>query len=319
MWNYFKKLAKLMTKKTFTMLPSGVREILFNAYIEMNGTSHIFQLLANLNNVARVVIRGNYGDITGSPNDQAILLKYAQNGKWADRTNEIISEFFKRNNTEGTYIDIGANIGLTTIPVSIMHNVVCYCFEPDPTNFSYLQENIKNNCTEDNVKAFNLAIYNEEVELSFEKSPINFGDYRIRLGEDISSFGENLWETIIVPAMPLKNIITDIKKPLVVKIDTQGAEPYVILGGGNILSNADLVIFEFSPYMMKRMGSDPEIVLNFVNSFPYVAIANGENSPVQSYLSGKEAVLILREFFDNSIKQANSNYCDVICSLSECK
>ena len=38
------------------------------------------------------------------------------------------------------------------------------------------------------------------------------------------------------------------------KVDTQGAEPFVIAGGASVLVNTDVLSLEFWPYSMLRMG-----------------------------------------------------------------
>ena len=54
-------------------------------------------------------------------------------------------DFFEERDS-GTYLDIGANIGLTTIPIARNHRVRCHSFEPDPGLFVHLLENIHRNC-----------------------------------------------------------------------------------------------------------------------------------------------------------------------------
>ena len=53
---------------------------------------------------------------------------------------EALQAFFAP--TGGTYLDIGANIGLMTVPFARDPRIRCLAFEPDPTNFGFLQRNI---------------------------------------------------------------------------------------------------------------------------------------------------------------------------------
>ena len=55
-------------------------------------------------------------------------------------------------------------------------------------------------------------------------------------------------------------------KPLAVKIDTQGAEPFIISGARRILSTAELLAVEFWPYGMARMGGDAQVVIDFLRT-----------------------------------------------------
>jgi FkbM family methyltransferase len=59
--------------------------------------------------------------------------------------NSLFSNFFQANDG-GTYLDIGANIGLTTIPIAQLPDVQCIAFEPAPENFRNVQANVRANC-----------------------------------------------------------------------------------------------------------------------------------------------------------------------------
>jgi FkbM family methyltransferase len=55
-------------------------------------------------------------------------------------------------------VDIGAQKGFFSIFAGINNNVKVYSFEPEPLNFSFLQENVKLNGLEKNIFIFNLAV-----------------------------------------------------------------------------------------------------------------------------------------------------------------
>ena len=62
-----------------------------------------------------------------------------------------------------------------------------------------------------------------------------------------------------------------------VKIDTQGAEPFIIGGGRKTLSRAQLLVIEWCPYLIARMGGDPLVVLQFLReSFRIGSISRAE-------------------------------------------
>ena len=64
-----------------------------------------------------------------------------------------------KNSPHGTYIDIGANIGTTTIPLALAHDWEFYAFEPDPENFLRLQCNLIRNKLERRVKTYQLCTF----------------------------------------------------------------------------------------------------------------------------------------------------------------
>src|SRR5262245_22223861 len=120
---------------------------------------------------------GQFGDILSSPSDRTIFSVYASTGTWAQSTNSLFSGFFSESHG-GTYLDIGANIGLTTIPIAQLPGVQCVAFEPAPENFRNLQANVRANCEPGKVRTLQLALFEKESELDFELSNYNLGDHR---------------------------------------------------------------------------------------------------------------------------------------------
>lgn len=207
---------------------------------------------------------GEYGPIVSSSRDASVFLKYAQTGRWAEGANAIFEKFFDARGS-GVYLDIGANIGLTTIPIARRPSVSCIAFEPEPENFRNLSINVAANCVHGNVRLHQVAVFDRNADLKFELAPNNLGDHRIRLNEPgTSPQGEDERPTISVPAAPLDVLVGEIGAPLAVKIDTQGAEPFVVAGGARTLARADLLVMEWSPYLMARMGGDQHSILEML-------------------------------------------------------
>jgi len=223
----------------------------------------MLSLMADGLNIVRISVAGKYGVFTGSPHDQVILKGYAESGTWAAQTNDMINSFFVGGS--GTYLDIGANIGLTTVPIAKRPKVNCLAFEPDPTNFGFLEINVWENCQGGNVELFPLALFDREGTLQFEKSRNNLGDHRIRLSSvETGYLNEKQREVIHVRSVTLDSLVLKITSPCFIKIDTQGAEPFVIAGGRETLMKANIILLEWSPYLMNRLGGDPLTVIEFL-------------------------------------------------------
>ncbi|QND70477.1 FkbM family methyltransferase [Tardiphaga robiniae] len=235
-------------------------------------------------NVNSVGVLGEYGAMSSSPHDAVILKEYAQQRRWAATTNALIREFFDQ--TTGTYFDIGANIGMTTVPIASTTNVVCHAFEPEPTNFKNLSRNVRLNCSGENVTLHQMALFDRKSTLSFELSDSNLGDHRIRLnGSSVPSLlNETTRPVIEVPCVRLDDLDIPVAGRFFAKIDTQGAEPFIIAGGGATLAKADVILTEWSPYLMRRMSGDPFVVIQFLReNFSQGAINQGDatSAPMQ--------------------------------------
>jgi FkbM family methyltransferase len=179
------------------------------------------------------------------------------------RNQQFHQEFFKTE--AGTYLDIGANIGMTVVPVAFNPLVKCHAFEPEPANYQNLERNIAENCPDGNVKTYRVALFEREAVLPFEIATINLGDHRLHVSTDLpAKEGEAERKIINVPCIRLDDLAIALDGPLLIKIDTQGAEPFVFAGGQVTLAKADIILLECSPYLMARLGGDPNIIIDFL-------------------------------------------------------
>src|ERR1700730_5225126 len=268
-----------VSKGVVSSLPKVAQEAVFEQICDDLGRFAVISRLAPDCNVFGLRVSGRYGVIQSASDDHSILMQYAKTGTWAERTNSLLRSFFA--DTGGNYIDIGANIGLTTIPVAQNPRVRCLAIEPEPKNFANLCLNIAENCPYNNVEVRRLAMFVRRQRLSLELSSGNLGDHRLRIGEKTGQYGEENRATIDVEAMPLDEIAGNLNGPLAVKIDTQGAEPLVVSGGKETLGRAGLVISEFWPYGMSRLGANFEDLIEFLrDQFSTLAIAMREEATV---------------------------------------
>jgi FkbM family methyltransferase len=215
-------------------------------------------------NVVRFSAAGQYGTMVSSSNDLSILRKYAETGRWAPELAEKLKTFFGESG--GTYLDIGANIGMTTIPIAQCNErVKCYAFEPEPANYRNLLRNIAENCPSSNIETFQLALHEREEVLPFEIADGNLGDHRLHIETGLpAKQNEKSRQIIEVRCVRLDDLPIHLTGPVFAKIDTQGAEPYVFAGGSKTLAEADAILVEWSPYHMARLGGNPDIVLTFL-------------------------------------------------------
>lgn len=254
-----------------SLLPDRVWHVVLKIFVQnrrlmdLYGSYYVSEFASRLNIVGVSAI-GKYGIFTSAPNDVVILKAYAENGVWAEGTNRTIRNFFVGG--QGTYLDIGANIGMTVVPIAAHSDVKCFAFEPDPTNYQNLKTNIAVNCGNKNdIMIFNYALFDREAILPFEISPSNLGDHRIRLGNtNPGRLAEEKRKVIEVPCACLDDLDLPIQGPFFVKIDTQGAEPFVVAGGRSTLAKADVILLEWAPYHMSRMGGDQNIILEFLRT-----------------------------------------------------
>lgn len=241
----------------FKLLPKGGQK-----FILIESASYL--------NVRSLQYNGPLGIFNGFIKDKAVFRSYFFDEDWAPEIRHKIDSLLIGG---GTYIDIGANIGLILVPISKNKNITCYGFEPEPDNFELLKKNVSDNGVGGNVRLFNVALYNKNCSLDMEISTDNYGDHRIkRTIEDMPYlYSENIRRTVPVAALTLDSIFQEekFKKPIVVKMDVQGAEVAVLQGATNFISKIDYLITEYWPYGLEMINNSPEEFIELTRNFPY--------------------------------------------------
>jgi len=282
---HMKSLAKEALTKLVEWLPASVQRAAIERIAARADAYEVFQSLGRGFGVKDIRIGGEYGPIEGSIDDGSVLACYGRTKLWAARSNRLFSDFFAARGG-GTYLDVGANIGLTTIPVARNAQVLCVAFEPEPKNYRYLEHNIRRNCAHGNVAILNFALFDRRTSIDFELSRLNPGDNRIRIAASHGAWDEQEREVIQVAANKLDAVIDQekLRLPLGVKIDAQGSECQIFAGGQTILSRAELVAFEYWPYGIERIGGSLPPLVDFISRhFEEGALVNGDGGEVPNW------------------------------------
>jgi hypothetical protein len=126
-------------------------------------------------------VAGDGGTFIGPFNDQSITKQYLRNRTVSPVIVKLFNAFFESRGG-GTFYDLGANIGMVSVPVAQNARVSCVCFEPDPGNFALHRANVLLNCAHGNVETINAAVAQERGQLRFERSDYNCGDHHLSAG-----------------------------------------------------------------------------------------------------------------------------------------
>ena len=277
------RTATQLAGSAFARLPPGACRRLLEE-LPAERAFDALQVVGRKCNVSDIRVVGDYGPIEGSIEDSAIMRSYAVTRSWRPIENRFFAELFAANRT-GTFIDIGANIGLTTIPIAQNPGVSCKAFEPEPRNFQYLSRNISANCPTADVELFNFALFDRATMLDLEMSRVNMGDHRVRLAGLNEPREERCPDVIRVPGKTLDEVLDplSVRRPLGVKISAQGAESRIVMGGKSVLGQAAAMVVEFYPFLLKAQRADAEPLIKFCGEqFHAAALMNGgeERDPV---------------------------------------
>lgn len=158
--------------------------------------------------------------------------------RYHDNYISVIDEFVS---SKETAIDIGANIGMMTVPIARRFKKV-YAYEPTPSAFTAL---VKNTESFDNVECNMLAVSDKEGTVNFH----------FRKGMNTSSVGciyegDYIKNTIQVDVIKLDDQnITDVS---LIKIDVEGYE-------ANVLNGAKQTILKYNPLICLEYNNREEI------------------------------------------------------------
>jgi FkbM family methyltransferase len=236
--------------------------------------ARIFKDLANRTRVSEIVCTGPLGRFHGLPADEFVLMEYRESGEYSVHVRKVLDALLA---TGGTLIDVGANIGLTSIPTAKRHGVTCHAFEPEPENHRLLKLNVSENEVSQLVHVYPFALGTEDGTLTLERSETNLGDHRLRIGAPAGgAYQEQNRTTVAVQVRRLDGVldVSRLTGPVVMKIDVQGAEAKVFSGASEVLDRCDFVVAELWPYGLLRMGDSPDTFFSTMKRFPFAGIAN---------------------------------------------
>jgi FkbM family methyltransferase len=171
------------------------------------------------------------------------------------------------------FLDVGANIGWNTIFASknVGDNGKVFSFEPNFKNFELLKNNVEQNLLQ-NVSLIQKALSDTNGELKLFLSNNNFGNHILSpnfYNPDVHNDSENVFVVTLDDFLNDNQI--DKSKISLIKIDVEGTEPKVLIGGNKFFTEfAPNIILEFSPFLIKQCGSSMFDVLSFIDKFGYV-------------------------------------------------
>ena len=157
----------------------------------------------------------------------------------------------------GTIVDVGAHVGLWTIPMSRKATKVI-AIEPFLPTFELLQKNILANNVE-NVTLLNTLLGDPSKKYS--------------LGNTVSSGSNHYLENGTLNGETLDTLISE--KISFIKIDVEGMEPEVLAGAHRIIGESrPRFIIEVNPRVLKKVGKRPSDISKYLPRYNFYRFDN---------------------------------------------
>lgn len=195
------------------------------------------------------LIPDRYGNIIFCPSiEEPIALELSANGVYEANT---LAAILQRLPSKGIYLDVGANIGATALPVARQRpDTQIICFEADPGIVSILRRNVTENRLSNIMIVECLAGPCSKDAVQFYTAPVS----RFGMGSVGRQFD--------LPPMHLQQLTLDqcldrmgIDYVDVIKLDVEGAELGVLQGLSRRLTNSHppAIVFEFNDWAERRI------------------------------------------------------------------
>lgn len=143
-----------------------------------------------------------------------------------------------------TFIDIGANIGTFSLYAAVKKNALVHAFEPEYSNLSILKETIINSNLNKNIKPYSIAIGDKDRLTNLHITNLMPGSAMNMISDSNIEKVENklkvIWKEGVME-LTLDKVCNDLNlSPSMIKIDTDGNEPKVLIGGNQVLKSDKL-------------------------------------------------------------------------------
>ena len=212
---------------------------------------------------------------------------------WGSKASSIFSHMMLKCKNKKCVIDIGAHIGLMTMPISsiLEKDGKIFCFEPSRINYKFLNYHLSLN------KIYNAITINKLVG-NKNKNKVYFYESNnptgmnsiIKLNEKKNiNFKKTIKKQISLDGFVNLNNI----KPDLIKIDAEGSEIYILQGAINTIKKykPDIFISIHKNYI-KKIGQTDKQLFKLLNKINYQI--KDSSGMICKYLENKEYFLSLK-------------------------
>ena len=172
----------------------------------------------------------------------------------------------------GLLVDVGANVGYFSILwVALNVKNRAYAFEPSPRNLTMLRANVAAQMHPERIQICEYALGRESGEMPFDPGPDDqsgWGGFKRSISR----------QTIRVRVQRLDELLPPAAIVDCVKIDTEGADAWVIEGATKLLREKRIrhVLFEENSQRMQALGISPRTAERLLSDLGYVVSPLGK-------------------------------------------
>jgi FkbM family methyltransferase len=241
------------------------------------------------------------------PKDSEMFGRACEEGVFEAVNLSVISSVWRQDTF---YIDVGANIGLMSVPLLDRFDTCkVLSFEPSPTTLPFLRRTHALSPHKARWHICEKAAGFEEGEVSFYTA--DGGRDAFEGMRDTNRGGDK--RAVLVPMTTIDRQLAKLDNPLVsvIKIDVEGAELDVLRGAVECLRRSrPFVIMEWNYSNIKAYGTSPEDLLTLAQNLDYEAFSvpkllhAGSGTALKLYMTFTETFLLVPNNTDVSLVKA---------------
>jgi FkbM family methyltransferase len=184
-----------------------------------------------------------------------------------------------------SFVDVGANIGTTTIPALLSHGFeTAVAIEPEPENLRVLRLNVLLNDLEDRVTALGLAASNQvgRSELVVDRS--RGGKHWIATDRSKLRRKNRAENTILgVETVTLDHLVEtgviDVERTGMLWMDAEAHEGHILEGASSLLARGIPIVTEWNPVILDRVGDRGKIERAVAEGYTHFAALHRNVEP----------------------------------------
>lgn len=213
-----------------------------------------------------VLVEGDKYNMLVDVADASVSRQWLRNGSYNPDEISNVQKLLKKSDS---LLILGAHIGSLAIPFSTsVHSVTA--FEPNPRSYELCKLNIALADAE-NISLYNYAVSDSDAPLNFIAAKVNSGGSKRMPIDNAGSYLRESTEVISVASIVLDEFLKD-QRFTVVLADIEGGEYFAFKGAQRILSEAEVLIFEFRPHHLRDVAG--VTVEEFLTAIPISEFTN---------------------------------------------
>ena len=220
-----------------------------------------------------VIVRGKFNCIYKLPNlRETVAFEIFLNGIYENETHEFLVKNIEPN---GVFLDLGANVGAISVPLSKQRpDVKVIAVEAASWIFNYLQHNVEANGLQHRIECINRAL----TDISGQMLPFYSPQDKFGKGSLSPVFTPT---AVMVESITVDDVVAQraLKKVSVIKIDIEGFELFAFKGAQGLLRPADSpdILFEFVDWAEECAKLPIGSAQQFLKDMGYYIYAFDEN------------------------------------------